>query len=233
MSLNFQVFDLDFPVGSPNKSAVLVTGPDEALLVDAGFTRADGHRLVAAILDSGKALKTVFISHADPDFYFGLEVVADAFPGAKIVATPLVIEHIHASFDGKLQAWAALETNLPTRLVEISPLEGNTLLVDGSVLELRGGSALLPDRSYLWGSEDRAILGGVLLFQKEHVWTADTATVEKRAAWIELLDEMSALDAQLVIAGHRLPNTPNDASAIAYTRTYLQDFERILAASTD
>ena len=53
MSLHFEVFDLDFPAGSPNKSASLITGPTKALLVDAGFTRADGHRLVAAILDSG------------------------------------------------------------------------------------------------------------------------------------------------------------------------------------
>ena len=86
MSLNFEVFDLDFPAGSPNKSATLVTGPTGALLVDAGFTRADGHRLVAAILDSGKDLTTVFVSHADPDYYFGLEAVADAFPDVAIVA---------------------------------------------------------------------------------------------------------------------------------------------------
>ena len=82
MSLSFEVFDLDFPAGSKNKSAVLVTGENEALLVDAGFTRADGHRLAAAVLDSGKSLGTVFVSHADPDFYFGLEVIADTFPDA-------------------------------------------------------------------------------------------------------------------------------------------------------
>lgn len=233
MSLDFQVFDLDFPVGSPNKSAVLVTGPTEAMLVDAGFTRADGHRLVAAVLDSGKTLRTVFISHADPDFYFGLEVIADAFPDAAIVATPIVIDHIRASFEGKLTAWAALGTNLPTRLPEIAPLEGTTLTVDGSALELRGGSELLPDRAFLWSATHRAILGGVLLFQQEHVWTADTATPEKRAAWIDLLDEMAALDPQLVIAGHRLPGTPNDTTAIAHTRDYLERFEGILAESAD
>jgi hypothetical protein len=45
--LDFAILDLDFPVGSKNKTATLVTGDQEALLVDAGFTRADGHRLVA------------------------------------------------------------------------------------------------------------------------------------------------------------------------------------------
>ena len=193
MSLNYQVFDLDFPAGSPNKSAVLVTGETEAVLIDAGFTRADGHRLVAAILDSGKTLTTVFVSHADPDFYFGLEAVADAFPDAVLVATPIVIEHIQSSFEGKLTAWAALGANLPTRPVALTPLGESFLEIDGQRLELRGGSEILPDRAYLWSPEDRAILGGVLVFQQEHVWTADTATPEKRAAWIDLLDEMLAL----------------------------------------
>ena len=107
-TLDFKVLDLDFPVGSKNKTATLVTGESEALLVDAGFTRADGHRLVAEILDSGKTLTTVFISHGDPDFYFGAEVIADAFPDAVFVATPIVIEHIQHSYEGKLKAWAAL-----------------------------------------------------------------------------------------------------------------------------
>jgi glyoxylase-like metal-dependent hydrolase (beta-lactamase superfamily II) len=81
-TLDFHIFDLDFPVGSKNKTATLVTGEADALLIDAGFTRADGHRLTAAILDSGKRLTTIVVSHGDPDFYFGAEVVADAFPDA-------------------------------------------------------------------------------------------------------------------------------------------------------
>jgi len=233
MTLEYHTLDLDFPVGSRNKSAVLVTGETEALLVDAGFTRADGHRLVATILDSGKTLTTVFVSHADPDFYFGLEVVADAFPEAKLVATPIVIEHIQASFEGKLTAWSALGANLPTRLVALAPLADGFLAVDGQRLELRGGSALLPERHYLWAADDRAILGGVLVFQQEHVWTADTATLELRTAWIALLDDMIALEPHRVIPGHRLPGTATDASALTYTRDYLEAFESILSESAN
>lgn len=233
MTLNYSVQDLDFPVGSANKSAVLVTGATEAVLVDAGFTRADGHRLVAAVLDSGKTLKTVFVSHADPDFYFGLEAIANAFPEASLVATPMVIEHIAKSFEGKLKAWEALGANLPTRLVELSPVTADDLTVDGVALELRGASQTLPDRQYLWVEADRAILGGVLVFQDEHVWTADTATPERRAAWIALLEEMQTLAPQLVVAGHRLPSSVNDASALEYTRSYLEFFEGILDESAD
>jgi glyoxylase-like metal-dependent hydrolase (beta-lactamase superfamily II) len=231
-TLAFKVLDLDFPAGSKNKTATLVTGENEALLVDAGFTRADGHRLAAEILDSGKKLTTVFISHGDPDFYFGAEVLADAFPDARFVATEHVIEHIHHSYEGKLKAWEALGPNLPTRLVDLEPLTGD-LTLEGHRFELKGGPADLPDRHYLWQAEERAILGGVLLFQQEHVWVADTPTPGDRATWIDLLDEMAALDPLLVVPGHRLPGTAADASAITATRDYLTAFEEELAKAAD
>src|SRR5687768_10280193 len=170
-TLDFTVLDLDFPVGSKNKTATLVTAENEAVLVDTGFTRADGHRLAAAVLDSGKTLTTVVISHGDPDYYFGAEVLADAFPTARFVATPPVIEHIKHSYEGKLATWKALGANLPTRLVDIEPLTGD-LVLEGHLFELRGGPADLPDRHYLWQADERAIVGGVLLFQQEHVWVA-------------------------------------------------------------
>ncbi|MEV4033649.1 MBL fold metallo-hydrolase [Streptomyces umbrinus] len=231
-TLTFKILDLDFPAGTKNKTATLVTGENEALLVDAGFTRADGHRLAAEVFDSGKTLSTVFISHGDPDFYFGAEVIADAFPDARFVATDHVIEHIQHSYEGKLKAWQALGANLPTRLVDIEPLTDD-LTVEGRRFELRGGGAELPDRHYLWQAEHRTILGGVLLFQKEHVWVADTARPEQRAAWIDLLDEMAALAPRLVVPGHRLPDTPADATAISDTRTYLLAFEEELGKAAD
>ncbi|MDW4910875.1 MBL fold metallo-hydrolase [Streptomyces sp. ADMS] len=231
-TLDFKVLDLDFPVGSKNKTATLVTGEREALLVDTGFTRADGYRLVAEVLDSGKKLTTVFISAGDPDYYFGAEALADAFPDARFVATRPVIKHIRHTFESKLKTWADLGANLPTRLVEIKPLT-HGLTLEGHRFELKGGSALLPDRHYLWQPEQRAILGGVLLFQQQHVWVADTPTPEIRAAWIKLLDEMAALNPKLVVPGHRLPGTPADSSAITATREYLLTFEEELAKAAD
>ena len=107
-----------------------MTGETEALLVDAGFTRADGHRIVAEILDSGRTLTRVVITAGDPDFYFGAEVIADAFPEATFAAPADVIEHIDHSYVGKLAAWAHLGVNLPTRLVEIAELTDAVLSVE-------------------------------------------------------------------------------------------------------
>lgn len=230
--LRYTIIDGDFPVGSRNKTATLVTGQSEALLVDAGFTRADGHRLVAAVLDSGKTLTAVVISHADPDFYFGAEVLADAFPEARFLATPAVAAAMAKKYEGKLKAWAALGANLPTGLVETKPLTGD-LQFESHTFQLKGAPAALPDRTYLYQAQDKVILGGVLVFADEHVWIADTPREEQLDAWDALLAEMQALEPTLVVPGHRLPSAAADASALAYTREYIAAFRRIVAAAAD
>jgi len=225
---------LDFADSSLNKTSVLVTGETEAVVVDAAFTRADGHRIVAAVLDSGKRLTTVVVTAGDPDFYFGAEVIADAFPDATFVAPADVIEHIAHSYEGKLKAWAHLGSNLPTRLVDIAPLETDTLTVDGTPVEVRRGSDLLGDRAwYLFEPTSRSLVGGVLLFEGLHVWTADSATPELRSEWVRVLGELEALAPTFVVAGHRVAGAPTDLTAITHTRDYLELFEKTIASSAD
>lgn len=69
-ALDFKVYNADG--NSFHVNATLISGDKEAILVDTGFTRADALRLAAEVLDSGKQLTTVFVSQADPDYYFGV-----------------------------------------------------------------------------------------------------------------------------------------------------------------
>ena len=225
---------IDAADSSLNKTSVLVTGETEALVVDAAFTRADGHRIVAEVLDSGKRLTTVVITAGDPDFYFGAEVIADAFPEAAFLAPADAIEHIQHSYEGKLKAWAHLGPNLPTRLVDVTPLTDTVLTVDDTSLEVRRGSDQLGDRAwYVFEPGSRSLIGGVLLFEGLHVWTADSATRELRAEWIRVLDTLEALQPTYVVAGHRTAGAPTDLTAIAHTREYLELFEKTIADSSD
>ena len=104
--------------GSFHVNATLVTGETEALLIDTGFTKADALRIAAKVLDSGKPLKTIFISQADPDFYFGAEVLKQQFPDARVITTAAVREVIEKKMQGKVGFWGPkLGANAP-----VSPL---------------------------------------------------------------------------------------------------------------
>jgi len=76
--LEFQVMSGSFAlVGNQPANYTLVKGETEALLIDVPFSRSDAHRVVAAILDSGKKLITIFVTHDHPDHFFSLDLLLD------------------------------------------------------------------------------------------------------------------------------------------------------------
>ena len=215
-----------------NVNSTLVYGEKEAMVIDAGFTRADALRIAANVLDSGKQLTTIFVSQADPDYYFGVETLKEIFPQADVVSTPAVLEKLVPKLAGKVAFWGPkMGANAPRKPVVPRALERNTLTLEGQTIEIRGTQGPLAHRPYAWIPSIKAIVGNIGVFGDMHVWTADTQTQALRAAWVAQLDEMAALQPELVIPGHMKAGTAVDASAIRFTRDYLQTFEKNLAAN--
>jgi glyoxylase-like metal-dependent hydrolase (beta-lactamase superfamily II) len=78
-------------------ASVIVYGKTETVLIDAQFSLADAEKVAESIKQSGKKLTTIYVSHGDPDFYFGLEVFKKYFPEVTVYAAPATIEHIKAT----------------------------------------------------------------------------------------------------------------------------------------
>ncbi|MDC7690472.1 MBL fold metallo-hydrolase [Vogesella indigofera] len=212
--------------GSFHANAVVLSGEHEAMVIDSGFTRADAYRIAANVLDSGKTLKTILISNADPDYYFGAEVLKQLFPQAQVVATPAVAGKIQAKLAGKLAFWGPkMGANAPQQPIVPSALKTDSLSVDGEKVELRGTRGVLAHRPYVWIPSLRAIAGNVAVFSGLHVWTADTQQPAERQAWLAQLDEMAALKPTVVVPGHMAAGSKLDSTAIDYTRHYLQRFD--------
>lgn len=222
--LTVKVYNADS--NSFHVNAVLVSGKTEAIVIDSGFTRADALRVAANVLDSGKTLKAIFISNADPDFYFGAEVLKNTFPQAQVLTTPAVRERIQAKLAGKLAFWSPkMGANAPQKPIIPDLLPRTTLHVDGESIEVRGTTGELAHRPYVWIPSIRTIAGNIAIFGNLHVWTADTQKASERKAWFAQLDEIEALKPETVVPGHMAPGTALDASAIRYTRSYLQRFD--------
>lgn len=223
--LQLKVYNADG--NSFNVNSSLVYGEKEAMVIDAGFTRADALRIAANVLDSGKQLKIIFVSQADPDYYFGVETLKEIFPQAEVLATAAVLDKLSAKVAGKMAFWAPkMGANAPKVPLLPKLMTGNTLTIDGEKIEVHGQQGILAHRPYLWIPSLKAIVGNIGVFGNLHVWTADTQAVTERAAWLAQLDEMAALNPSVVVPGHMQSGTKIDISAIQYTKRYLQTFEK-------
>jgi glyoxylase-like metal-dependent hydrolase (beta-lactamase superfamily II) len=227
-----QIEVLQTSEASLTTSITLVKGEKEAALIDAPFTRADAHRVVAAVLDSGKTLTTIFITHDHPDHFFNVDVITDAFPNARVLAAPTVVDDIWRSIPLKLKRWGpVLGQNAPRHPTAPSPLEGDRFELEGHTLQVLG--PMQGDHVHataVWIADAKALIAGDLLFNEVHLWLGETLA-PGRAQWLRSLDQLSALQPAVVVAGHKKPGLPDDASAIAFTRKYLETFERAVRSS--
>jgi glyoxylase-like metal-dependent hydrolase (beta-lactamase superfamily II) len=227
-----------FPAGERGffRAPVLLSGAHQAILVDGGFTLEDGRAVAAAIRATGKQLTTIYVSQSDPDYYFSLRPIREAFPEARVIAASATVAAIAASVQKKLDAWGPkLGENGPRTLSEVvipTASDDRTLSVDGEQIEIVDAEGL-KNRRFLWVPSLGAVLGGVLVFSGVHVWTADTQSPEQRAAWIANLDAIAKREPKIVIPGHLTEGFACDTSAIAYTREYLVAFEEELAKAAD
>lgn len=207
-------------------SSVLVQGEKEAILIDAQFSAEQARLLAEKIKTTGKRLTTIYISHGDPDYYFGLDTLQAAFPDAQILATPQTIAHIEATKDEKLQVWGPqLNEHAPSQLIVPQPLTGDTLQLEGQELKIIGLDGPTPDRTVVWIPSIKTIAGGIPVLAGEHVWMADTQTAESHEHWLATLDRIKALNPERVIPGHFVEGAPQDLAAVEFTAEYIRAFD--------
>lgn len=235
-----QAADLSMTVFNPGKKSLfpvtstLITGPTEAVLIDAQFQRDDAQSVLKMIQKSGKNLKTIYISHGDPDFYFGLDVITAAYPNAQVVASAETLKHIKATVDKKVNYWGPiLAENAPKKTIMPSLLKGDTLSVDGETLNVIGLDGNDPKHTYVWIPSIKTVTGGVLIYENVHVWMADSKTAASRDKWLNNLDQILALKPAKIVPGHFIGKSPMDASAVTFTQQYVRDFEDAAVTSKD
>lgn len=210
-------------------ASVIVSGKTDAVLIDAQFTLADAEKVAQEIKNSGKKLTTIFVSHGDPDFYFGLEVFKKYFPEVTAYASPATVEHIKATAQKKLEVWGErLGKNITSNVILPQVLKGNSIELEGQRLEIIGLEDF-PNKTFVWIPSIKAVVGGINVFGTTfHLWMADAQTPEARKSWIAVLDKIEALHPEIVIPAHANSQSPFDISAEKHTKNYIQFYEEAL-----
>jgi glyoxylase-like metal-dependent hydrolase (beta-lactamase superfamily II) len=216
-------------------ASLIVTGKTDAVLIDAQWTLSNAHRVIAEILETGKYLKTIYITHAHPDHYFGLGTIAEAFPKARLIALPAVARTINNQFFGKIEHWENVigPLNVCRKTADIESLKGNHFELEGKRIEIIPEvMGDLKHNTVVWIPAIKTLYGSDVLFNQAHPFTCEV-TAEERKQWIRDIERLEKLGAEVIIPGHQKPGMPFDSSSFSFTKDYLVATDEELANTKD
>ncbi len=213
-------------------NSTMVSGEKDMLVIDPQFSLSEAHRLAAEILESKKNLALIYVTHPHPDHLFGLAVLKQAFPAARIVALPATVNAARTGWPARQKFWFPTYGNnipgpdpvLPEELAEpFLTLEGERFPVTGPVQGADG-----PGNSFVWIPRLRAVVTGDIVFDHAYFGVPRDAA---RQNWEKTIDQIAELQPAVVIPGHQGPGATDDMSAIAFMKQYISDWDKNFAAS--
>ncbi|CAN5479764.1 MBL fold metallo-hydrolase [soil metagenome] len=226
---NFKLQVYNASENSFGVASVFVSGKTDAVLIDAQFTLADAEIVAQEIKNSGKKLINIYVSHGDPDFYFGLEVFKKYFPEVTVYASPATVDHIKATAQKKLEVWGErLGKNITSNIVLPQVLKSSSINLEGEKLEIIGLGEF-PSKTFVWIPSIKAVIGGINVFGTTfHLWMADAQTTEACKQWITVLEKIESLQPAIVIPAHAKSESAFDLTAVKHTKSYIQFYEEAL-----
>ena len=186
-------------------NSYLISGDQDAILVDGQFSRADAEKVVAMVKESKKTLRSIFVTHAHPDHYLGLDIIASAFPSVPIQATKEVVADFQAKGPAAL---ASAKTNfgaanIADKLATLTPIDGDTLSLEGTDLRIvKYTDGESSTSAALYGADQKLLVAGDLVYNRAYLWLAEC----KLDAWTKNLQALRSLGPiETVYPGHGAP----------------------------
>jgi glyoxylase-like metal-dependent hydrolase (beta-lactamase superfamily II) len=212
-------------------NSTMISGEKDMLVIDPQFSLSEAHRLAAEILESKKNLTTIYITHPHPDHLFGLAVLHQAFPNAKIVALPATVTAEKTGWPARQKFWLpTYGSNIPgPEPVMAEELTSPVLTLEGEQFPITGGvQGDGPGNSFVYIPSLKAVVAGDCVF--DHVYFG-VPKDKAREDWMKTLDQIAALNPTVIIPGHQGPGATDNMASIAWMKKYIADWDANVASS--
>jgi glyoxylase-like metal-dependent hydrolase (beta-lactamase superfamily II) len=216
-------------------TVTLIYGERDAVLVDTFLSEQHSKELLEWVVESGKNLTTIYITHAHGDHYFGLRHLLDKFPNAKAIATASVVAAIRDQIKPQYvqSFWEPrFPGQLPAQLVAPEVLEGDTFYLEGEELKVvELGHTDTSHSTALYVPSIGLAISGDCVYNHTHLYLAE-CDEEACNEWLRALDKIESLHPKAVVAGHGVLDPDSSPRHIEETRRYLRDFVASLASTS-
>jgi glyoxylase-like metal-dependent hydrolase (beta-lactamase superfamily II) len=211
-------------------SATLISGEQDAVLVDAPPIVPQARDLADWVAAQGKNLTAAYVTHGHGDHWFGLSVLLERFPQTRVLALPVVVEAMRqGSTPELLGMWNGLfPGKIPENLVLAEPLPNHTIDLEGhDLVAVELGHSDTDDTTCLHVPEIGLVVAGDAIYNDVHQYFRES-NAEGRRKWLAALDTIESLGPRAVIAGHQRAGRHDGPEIIEETRQYIRDMDRIV-----
>jgi len=216
-------------------TVTLIYGERDAVLVDTFLSEQHAKELLDWVIESGKNLTTIYVTHAHGDHFFGLKHLLDKFSNARAIATAPVVAAIRDQIKPQYvqSFWEPrFPGQLPSQFVEPEVLERDTFYLEGE--ELRVVELGHTDTSHstaLHVPSISLVVSGDCVYNNTHLYLAE-CDEGARSEWLHALDRIDSIQARAVVAGHGVLDPDSSPHHINETRRYLHDFNTCAATTS-
>lgn len=216
-------------------TVTLIHGERDAVLVDAFLSAQHSRELLDWVVESGKNLVRIYVTHAHGDHYLGLKLLLDRFPNAKAVATAPVVAAIQDQIkpDFVKSFWEPrFPRKLPSELLAPEILDEDTLCLEAKTLKVVDlGHTDTSHSTALYVPSIGLVISGDGVYNNTHLYLAE-CDEKARNDWLQALDRIESLHPKAVVAGHGVLDPDSSPRHIEETRRYLQDFNACVVTTS-